>query len=213
MTPLAHRRRHGGPKRATATGTPPAQPRQRHKGAGEIVLTRLRRGPATSRELARLVYGTDGKEYTDRLMHVIRDLRRRDDVAIGRDGDRYKLGATVADPEPESERTPAQAIYALLTTRTNHTHCECDAPATHVALFYSLTASQTTRYRNALPVCQSCAADFVDAEVIFTMEEAYALANKPLPASTELRPARGRPAARTRRSAHGRRSAEAGAGD
>jgi hypothetical protein len=163
----------------------------------------LRRGPATSHELARLIYGTEDKDAIGRLMHIIRDQRRRDDVAIGHDGERYKLGVAVADPDPESERTPAQAIYALLTTRTNRTHCECDAPATHVALFFSLTASHSTRYRNALAVCQSCAAEFVDAEQIFTMEEAYALVNRPLPPVAEHRPDRGRPQTRTRRSAHG----------
>ena len=216
MTPPAHRAKFGGPTRATATGTPPPEParRQPHRGAGETILTRLRRGPATSHELARLVYGADGKVEIGRLMHVIRDLRRRESQPIGHDGERYRLGAGApSDPEPESERSPAQAVYALLTTRTNRTHCDCDAPATHVALFFSLTASQTTRYRNALPVCATCAADFIDAETIYTMEEAYALVDKPLPVAAEYRPNRGRPKTRTRRPAHGRRSAATGQRD
>ena len=210
MTPPAHRAKFGGPTRATAAGTPPPEParRQPQRGASDQILTRLRRGPATSHELARLVYGADGKEEIGRLMHIMRELRRRYQQPVTHDGERYRLGAgTTPDPEPESERSPAQAVYALLTTRANRTHCDCDAPATHVALFFSLTASQTTRYRNALPVCATCAADFIDAETIYTMEEAYALVDKPLPPAAEYRPNRGRPQTRTRRSAHGRRSA------
>lgn len=83
-------------------------------------------------------------------------------------------------PSPQKTRTVHHAIYAALTTRGRARPCDCGQPGTNVALFYQLTAECRYRYLNALVVCRSCAADFIDAEKILTMEEAYAEANIPV---------------------------------
>lgn len=88
-------------------------------------------------------------------------------------------------PPPQKTRSMAHSIYAAISTRGRSLPCDCGQSATHVALFYQLTAECRYRYLNALVVCQSCAADFIDAERILSMEEAYELANIPLPQTSQ----------------------------
>lgn len=194
MTPPAHRAKFGGPKRATADAAPGRQPRQRVTNAGPRAIARLRRGPATGEELTRLIYGDAPPRVIQALIGALRD---QGGYIITHDWEGYHL---VGEPETNAAgratRSPAQAVYALLTTRGNsHRHCDCGANATHVALFYQLTADNRTRFINALPVCNSCAAVFTDAEQIISMEEAYAMANVPVPPAKEPGPPRGRPEA------------------
>lgn len=199
MTPPAHRAKFGGPTRAVADAAPRRPPT---RNAGPRAIARLRRGPATGDDLTRLLYGDAPLKTLQALIGTLRDQG----YTISHDWEGYHL---VSEPETNAAgratRSPAQAIYALLTTRGNaYRYCDCGASATRVALFHQLTADNRTRYTNALPICDSCAALFIDAEQILTMEEAHAMANAPVPPPTELRPARGRPPASTHRVGHGR---------
>lgn len=59
--------------------------------------------------------------------------------------------------------------------------CECGANATHVAIFWQLTADGHYVRGDALLVCCNCAEDFINPERIITLEDAYELANLPVP--------------------------------
>lgn len=203
MTPPAHRAKFGGPKRATAAGAPPppADSRPRQRAAGQRALERLRQGPATVADLTRLIYG-DAPLANVRALIIA--LRTRG-YEITHDWQGYHL---VSEPETNAAgratRSPAQAIYALLTTRGNlYKQCDCGATATHVALFHQLTADNRTRFINALPVCVSCTVAFTDAEQIYTMEQAYELAKIPAPTPAEPGRPRGRPPTSADRLGHG----------
>lgn len=198
MTPPAHRAKFGGPKRAVADAAPRRPPT---RSAGSRAIARLRRGPATGDDLTRLIYGDAPLKTLQALIGTLRDQG----YVITHDWKGYHL---VSEPETNAAgratRSPAQALYALFTTRGNlYKQCDCGVSATHVALFHQLTIGTETRFINTLPVCDSCAALFTDAEQILKMEEAYAMAKISLPTPAEPGRPRGRPPTSADRLGHG----------
>lgn len=205
MTPPAHRAK-ASPKRASRAGG-----RARVRDAGRRIIERLRAGPVSNDDLTRLLYG----DAPPRVLHSLIGALRERGYKITHDWEGYHL---VSEPETSSEgrvtRSPAQALYALFTTRGNlRKQCDCGAPATHVALFHQLTIGTETRFVNTLPVCESCAVAFTDAEQILSMEDAYAMAKISLPSPAEPGRLRGRPPASADRPGHGRTGDDPGASD
>jgi len=187
MTITAHRTNR--PTARALAETIPMSPARRRApsvpDASKRLIKRLSSGPATAEQLMFAIY----EEVTDKrikTLHALIGVLRNKGYVIQSEARVYCLVSQPSDEPPSQKtRTVHHAIYAALTTRGRSLPCDCGRPATNVALFYQLTAECRYRYLNALVVCPTCAADFIDAEKILTMEEAYELANIPLPQTSQ----------------------------
>lgn len=86
---------------------------------------------------------------------------------------------TTPNGEYVKGKSIAATVYETLTLRAL-TLCDCGQPARHIAIFQQLTSTQQCM-RNGLALCPDCANDFDGAEKIYTLQEAYEIANVKTP--------------------------------